>query len=545
VWAGDEDVEGCGFAVEAGSQQARGRLVNRQLNPLLSSLPDKFVRFRPEQIRAVDEIRERFERGAKVVVLDAPTGSGKTLIGETVRRLAGNRSGVYVCSDKGLQRQFARDFPYARVLMGRANYPTVNFSDATAEDCTKTETSPCRLCPTKNECPYEIAKVRALGSFLPVLNTAYALTEWNGPGRFCGRDLAIMDEADLLERALMDYVSVSVSERRMRQYDWKAPKVTVESSWLEWAGEYGGRARDMAVGFEGRALDVREAREYRYLTGLSANLKRVAADIAAGSSPWVYDGTRDRVSFKPSRVRSFGPQMLWGHANRWLLMSASIVSADEVLWSLGWDGGAEVVRLGSSFPTRNRLVHVKGVGDMSRKNAGKDDGLVLACVRRILADHLRDRILVHSVSYDRAGKMVRALRLLFPQRAIIGYERADDRPSALASFEAAEGGVLVGPSLDRGVDLPGDLCRVQIITKVPYPNLGDKVVNARFHNGREGRTWYTVQTVRTLVQMTGRAVRSEDDWAETWILDKAFGGQLWGSRGLFPQWWKEALVWER
>jgi len=532
-------------------------LVNRTLNPLLRTLPGKFERFRTEQIAAVDQAARAFNRGVKVVVVDAPTGSGKTLIGEAVRRMAGNRSGVYVCSDRALQAQFARDFPYSRVLMGRANYPTVYFRESfkpgdvgsvSAEDCTKTDTSPCMLCPRKQECPYELAKVEALGSFLPVLNTAYALTEWNGPGRFSGRSIAIMDEADLLAGALRSYVSVDVSQRRMERYEWNAPKITVESSWAEWAREHSHKARDMAAGFEGRALDTREAREYKYLTSLSSNLARVERDIASGDSPWVYDGTRERVSFKPGRVRSFGPNLLWAHADRWLLMSASIVSADEVMWGLGGEGMAyEVIRLGSTFPVENRRVRVKPVGDMSRRRGGADDGAVLACVRRILFAHPVDRVLIHTVSYDRADKMVRTLRALFPRRAIFAYTSANTRASALALYTATEGSVLVGPSLDRGVDLPGDLCRVQVICKVPFPNLGDKVVNALYHSGREGRTWYTVETVRTLVQMTGRAVRSEDDWAETWVLDKAFGDQLWsrGGREMFPQWWKDALTWER
>ena len=302
----------------------------------------------------------------------------------------------------------------------------------------------------------------------------------------------------------------------------------------------------MAREYEKGALDTKQAREYRYLTSLSANLRRVDEDISRGDSPWVYDGTRERVSFKPSRVRSFGQDLLWKHADRWLLMSASIVSADEVLYGLGYDGAREVVRLGSSFPVRNRLVHVKPVGNMSRRAEGRDDGTVMASVRRILFSHAQDRVLVHTVSYDRADRIVRVLRGLFPNRPIFAFTNANSRPHALANYKRTEGSVLVGPALDRGVDLPDELCRVQIIVKVPFPNLGDKVVNARYHT-REGRTWYTVETVRTLVQMTGRAVRSEEDYAETWILDKAFGEQLWarGGRELFPQWWKDAVVWER
>jgi Rad3-related DNA helicase len=55
--------------------------------------------------------------------------------------------------------------------------------------------------------------------------------------------------------------------------------------------------------------------------------------------------------------------------------------------------------------------------------------------------------------------------------------------------------------------------------------------------------------VRTVVQMCGRAVRNEDDWAKTWVLDSNFEG-FWAKYGhLFPGgrggWWSKGLKWER
>ena len=85
--------------------------------------PEWVTEFRPHQTQAVEEIIDHFDSGTKVVFLDAPTGAGKTLIGEMVRRQVATKS-LYVCHSLGLQDQFVRDFPYAKVLKGRANYPT-------------------------------------------------------------------------------------------------------------------------------------------------------------------------------------------------------------------------------------------------------------------------------------------------------------------------------------------------------------------------------------------------------------------------------------
>lgn len=97
--------------------------------------------------------------------------------------------------------------------------------------------------------------------------------------------------------------------------------------------------------------------------------------------------------------------------------------------------------------------------------------------------------------------------------------------------------------MDRGIDLPGDACRVQVLVKCPFPYIGDKQVSARMHS-RDGSTWYAIQTIRSIVQMCGRAIRNKDDWAVTYILDEQFKSNLWARhRGLFPQWFVEGLVW--
>lgn len=112
----------------------------------MTDLPAWAHTIRPAQQEAVDAIVRRFESGATVVLLDAPTGSGKTLVAELVRRKLGMRA-VYVCSDRGLQDQVLRDFAYAQVIKGRRNYPTANRPDAfpelTADDCTGTAERRC------------------------------------------------------------------------------------------------------------------------------------------------------------------------------------------------------------------------------------------------------------------------------------------------------------------------------------------------------------------------------------------------------------------
>ncbi|GAH65791.1 unnamed protein product, partial [marine sediment metagenome] len=103
--------------------------------------------------------------------------------------------------------------------------------------------------------------------------------------------------------------------------------------------------------------------------------------------------------------------------------------------------------------------------------------------------------------------------------------------------------VLVSPSFGRGVDLFGDRARFQIICKIPFPDLGDKQTSKRRWSGKSGERWYLLETVRAIVQMAGRIVRSADDYGVTYILDSRFERFFKQMHKDFPPWFTEAIVW--
>lgn len=495
-----------------------------------------------------------------VVVLDAPTGSGKTLIAESVRQGLGVAA-VYVCTTKTLQEQFVGDYPYCDLLKGRANYvPTHGYGNATCADCNKVgggggggegedNDDSCTWCQSVRLCPYEVAKRAAIRSPLPVLNTAYYLTEANGPGRFAGRELVVVDEADTLEQQIMGYVEVYISEGRVDKYGIGTPeKVTVAESWREWLDSAiptlkkvraQGKQGSLSTGNELRGNQLRAIREGKYLNNTLSKLERIRAEL--DDDIWVYTGDRARVAFKPVRVDSIAGNVLWQHGRKHLLMSGTVISAQEMLGELGWKGDYRVVTCPSVFPAKNRRVVVEGVGNMSRKGGEDDRQRVRSRIRDIIREYPTDRILVHSVSYDLTSYLKKLEE--HEDRPFYSYATSGDRDSTLRAFVGSDNGVMIAPSFSRGVDLPGDLCRVQIIAKVPFPYLGDKQVSARLH-GKNGQLWYHVQTVRTIVQMCGRAVRGVDDYAVTYVLDSQFREFFGKCRQLFPSWWKEALDWQ-
>lgn len=550
-------------------------------------LPEWVASLRPHQIAAVEEAVNHLSSGVKVVLLNAPTGSGKTLIGEMVRRvMAAQRiKAMYVCHGKDLQDQFARDFPYAKVLKGRSNYPTADhpelfgssFQSLTAADCTKTrEVLPaCADCPIEgvdtdvhphclnchpvSACPYERAKNSALGADVAVTNTSYFIAECNGPGFFSiqqrgeqtidnRRPLVIIDECDTLESILMSAVEVVIPTRTQQNVGIVPPlRKTVEAGmkgdWEEWATTALAAAKfhlsQLPKSKTPTAIKKRLAAER-----LVAKLVRLDREMAEGN--WIYDPRSDgTIVFKPVRVDSLARELIWPHGHQFLCMSATIVDPYEYASSLGLeDHEWAYVEVPCTFPAAHRPIHVVPVAEMTYANKAAATPEIAKAVVKIAHRHPKDRILVHTVSYDLTRALGDALRSAGEGGRVISYTNAAGREGALEAFKTSDNGIALAPSFDRGVDLPHDLCRVQVICKIPFPSLGDKQVSARLYSPG-GQVWYLVQTIRTLIQMTGRAVRSETDWATTYILDQSFTSNIWKKgRHLLSGWWKESLQWD-
>ena len=98
-----------------------------------------FETIRPKQHDVLNKICDAFNSGVKIVVLEAPTGFGKSPVAIAVARTLGSS---YICSaTKDLQTQYVNDFPFLRAVKGMNNFPCV-----VKEDFIKNETYGCGKC---------------------------------------------------------------------------------------------------------------------------------------------------------------------------------------------------------------------------------------------------------------------------------------------------------------------------------------------------------------------------------------------------------------
>jgi Rad3-related DNA helicase len=516
-------------------------------------LPEWVQDVRPHQVDAVEEAVQAYESGVPVVMMDAPTGSGKTLIAELIRRRL-NLPTLYVASDNSLVDQVARDFPYAKLLKGKRHYRTQNDPYMTADDCTsRGPGSACYFCDERYMCPYQQAKEAALTAPLAVTNTSFLLTEANKVGKFSGRKFVVADEADTLESMLMGFVEYNVSAKRIRDFGMDEPGKGVHKQTLvAWLDELSSRLYE-EVQKVGRDASPEAAKTLRSLSMMYEDTKRVSGELSreisrkqAGESEgkWLrdYNDKTGGLILKPVMVDSFGTRNLWRHSKQWLLMSATIISSDEMADSLGLPLEYHTVKVPMTFPVENRPVILAPVANCTYKDMKQAIPRLVKAISVVCDKHPGDRIMVHTVSYHLAKELMWELRKTVKGRKFVSYSEGAERESALLEYKRTPGAVMLAPSMGRGIDLPGDLCRVQVIAKVPFLSLGDRQVSARTHLPG-GDLWYAVQAIRDVVQMTGRGVRSKDDHAVTYIFDQQFAQNLWRKhKGLFPEWWRESVI---
>jgi len=128
------------------------------------------------------------------------------------------------------------------------------------------------------------------------------------------------------------------------------------------------------------------------------------------------------------------------------------------------------------------------------------------------------RGMIQTGSYAFARQLYNDAPLNIKQRMLL-YNGSREKTTCIKIHEISDNTILVGPSLNEGIDLPGDRCRFIIIMKVPYPSLADKLVKEKI---KLFPLWYNSTTSNEIIQGIGRGVRYDGDWCVSYILDACF-----------------------
>tara|TARA_R110000824_G_scaffold81088_1_gene203644 strand:- start:109 stop:1335 length:1227 start_codon:yes stop_codon:yes gene_type:complete len=405
------------------------------------------------------------------------------------------------------------------------------------------------------DCTYKNQKQRYLDSAESITNFSYFLAEANYSGKITPRQVLVVDEGHNIETALSKFVEISISEFFSDNIlKLRFPKKLTQYQVHRWIKEtYLPTARSRLAFFE-KSIEkfggdkLREKlKQFQSLTRkhdlLKSHVSKIKKFISIyNSENWVFEaGTTPqrgykKVTFKPIDISQYAEDYLFSLGQKVIIMSATIMSYDIFRETLGLPKDQTCfISLPSPFPIENRPIIFSPVGSMGAKSIDSTLPNLANAIREILNHHVEDKGIIHCKTYKIARYISHALK----DPRIITHD-STNRDEALERHSISkERTVLLSPSMSEGVDLKDDISRFQIICKVPYPYLGDKLIRKRM-NRVTG--WYELQTAKLIVQSVGRSVRSESDHAATYILDSDFERFLNRNRSIFSEDFKLCLV---
>lgn len=507
-----------------------------------------FKSFRKGQKEAIEKAHLAFKRGTRFVVLEAPTGAGKSAIAVTLARQAS--SAFILTAQKLLQEQYIHDFPDMTLMKGRSNYECIVVP-------THAAAAPCiagQKFPQCDQCPYFVQKGVAMQSHSTIMNYAYYLAELNYAGGFQPRELLVLDEAHNAESALMNFIQIQITDSSLMRV---GISETIPS-FVEDEAQYFEFAQDLISIVNKRSKAIEKILQHDDLSEESAleqmknkqwcdnqrlKLRQLHYSREEFDVEWVTEkrSTREGQSlvFKPVTVAPFAQDYLFGFGERVLMLSATILDPITYLRSLGIaHTEAQIIKVVSDFPVKNRPIFVRPIAKLTRHYIDKDLPKLVAEISAIIDEHAEQKGIIHSHTY----KIARYIRDNLPKKhkeRLITHNSAAERDLAFEKHaKSSKSTILLSPSMTEGIDLVDDLSRWQIICKVPYPYLGDPQVAKR---KALDPSWYGWRTALTVVQAYGRSIRSKDDFANTYILDADFQTFVKRQKKSLPEWFLDAL----
>jgi Rad3-related DNA helicase len=153
-----------------------------------------------------------------------------------------------------------------------------------------------------------------------------------------------------------------------------------------------------------------------------------------------------------------------------------------------------------------------------------------------MLENCDEKGVIHTHSYRIQSEIVKGIR---DDRLLFNRQAGSTDVVFKEFISSEEPKILVTPSAFEGVDFKGDICRWQVLCKVPYPHLGDPQIRKRMEKEPE---WYQWMTAVRLIQTYGRGMRSKGDFCKTYILDADFIRFFRRNAGMLPEWFREAVV---
>jgi hypothetical protein len=524
-------------------------------NPILSYFPDNFTP-REQQIAGLQQIHEAINSGEKFIIVQAPTGSGKSFFSKTLanttklcpadlRKLIENytaydESYVDSCKSfssfgafaltttKALQNQYKDLFEHANIFKGKSNY------QCEVDENFTVDLAPCvissklkKQCWSDCACPYYEARNDALASQFAVLNYA---SFFNLPEHLKKRQILICDESSEVEDEIIKNYSVSVNYKQFTFLGIEIEKLKTEEpkkviGWLsdvhtavkEAVEVYNGRAR-----YEKNKIELSKQQQRKDIAEAISNTINHWED-----AQYIIEKDAEKVHITPFKIDKLST-CLFDYAEVVILMSATIVDKDIFAKNLGITK-FKYIEIPSTFEPKKSPIYCHNKYPLSYKTLTTNLPKVIDLIEQIAENHKGEKGIIHTHTFA----ITQALQNRLHGKRFLYREEGTNNESIVREHNLrTDDTVLVSPSLTMGLDLKGDLGKWQVIVKLPYPSLANKRVKMLFE---KEPNWYKMRMFVSLIQAAGRCTRTKEDECVTYILDGLSGKTIVENRDILPK----------
>lgn len=536
-------------------------------------IPFEKKQFRPGQFEAIEQIMEAIENGDRYIILNAPVGVGKSLIGYVLAKKllefnGFDRTYMYT-KTKMLQDQYVGDFNDVKLIKGRSNFFCENELVLNCSNgmCQTMRNFSCDHKPilkekwefdeielpefpiqndfgdlifygdaefddfyTRGMCPYWKQKVEGIMNPITMLNYNYAISDSRFVQQLPYRKLGIYDEAHNIEQIIMSELEYRFSPSVIEgETQFKITNHRVMDDWIDDIEKLTELYKGIIKATSSEMNKKKMQDKYEFFKGLLELLED-------NPSNWVCTQETERghlyYIFKPIKVDEY-THMIFSQNQHCLLMTGTVLKPDIFARDLGIDDYT-YIEIPSIVPVENRPIVKSYVGSMARSSIDATMPNMIDGIKILADKHHDEKGLIHTFTYNIANRLQQVLKS--DSRFIFHNQKNKDR--RFKEFKKDKTNkILVSPVAFEGIDFPYDEARWQCICKDPFPNIGDPQVRVR---DATDYGWLFRQRCLVLSQMYGRTNRAADDYSVTYLMDSRLDTLL-GPATLVTDYFLEAL----
>lgn len=468
------------------------------------------------QAQCLDELFRNWE-SYDTFVISAPTAFGKTALAKCLMNAF--RSVSVITPTNLLVSQFLAEFPDTNTLARLDTYHCTHWD----RPCSVTRGKCMQFCSPKRE-----------GIRCPASGDLSEAKYRRGPGIYnyhtylahkIYRDVLVVDEAHNLKPVIRDRQALT-----LWGHDYKYP----HSMWTygqinEWIGKLPTNKQ------KNKKIEVlRESVTYdtpRYI------VHRTEGEFSGKGTLRGESEMRDCLKLEPVDIAD-SPPMFWPHGEiqKIVLLSATIGPRDVVDLGLG---GRRILYIDckSPIPPANRPIVPLDTVSVNRGNMVEAASQIAREIDQIAEYHYGEKGVIHA-TYQMASLLSTRLtgdRYLFHDR-----HNKKQQYELFRASTAESGRILIACGMYEGIDLPEDLGRWQVISKVPWGSLANPAVAHLAELNPEAYLW---ETIKVVIQACGRICRTPTDYGTTYIVDRSFRRLYENGVHMLPEWFVDAIEW--